>query len=348
MDAHTTATLSASQGGTTSSLDRGLGLYLEMSKARLGTLVVLTTVAGYMLAARGHASLAVMAWTAIGTTLTAFGAAIFNQIAEADRDRRMLRTGNRPLPSGRVSPATAMRWGLVSSLVGLVVLAVGANLLTAGLALGVILLYVLVYTPLKVRTPLNTIVGAVCGAVPPVMGWTAATGQLQAGAGILFAVLFVWQIPHFLALAWLYRADYARGGFCMLPAVDPSGRTVGTVAVVWTLALIPIAALATLIGITGTTSLTGSLILGVAFLRLGWLFARQRTDRAARRLFLASVIYLPLALGLMVSDMDDRLANGAGALLARRSGPVAAASTVPATTAPSSAVGAAGVHSPPS
>jgi protoheme IX farnesyltransferase len=248
----------------------------------------------------------------LGTALTAFGANILNQWAEADRDRRMERTRNRPLPAGRVSRRTALAWGLASAAVGLAVLDLGANRLTAALALFVILLYVLVYTPLKVRTPLNTVVGAVCGAVPPMMGWAAATGRLDLGAWILGGILFVWQVPHFLALAWLYREDYARGGFRMMPAADPEGVITGRAAFLYALALLPITGALALAGVTGVTYLVLSQVVGLGFVVLGWAFARQRVRVTARRLFLASIIYLPVLLGLMVGDMDDRMARLAG------------------------------------
>ncbi|MCU0303789.1 MAG: heme o synthase [Thermoanaerobaculales bacterium] len=288
---------------------RLLGLYLELAKARLAALVVLTTLVGYLLAARGSVELGPLVGTVLGTALTAFGANILNQWLEADRDRRMVRTRHRPLPAGLVSPGTALGWGLASALIGLVVLVAAANLLTAGLALLVILLYVGVYTPLKVITPLNTAVGAVCGAVPPVMGWTAATGRLELGAFILGAILFVWQVPHFLALAWLYREDYARGGFRMMPAADPDGSMTGRAALIHALALLPVTGALAAAGVTGTTYLVSSQVVGIAFAALGLAFARHRAQLTARRLFLASIVYLPVLLGLMVGDMDDRVAR---------------------------------------
>jgi protoheme IX farnesyltransferase len=289
-----------------------LSCYLELAKARLAALVVATAVVGYVLAARGTFDAGELLWTVLGTALTAFGANILNQWAEADRDRRMERTRNRPLPAGRVSRRTALTWGLASAAVGLAVLDLGANRLTAALALFVILLYVLVYTPLKVRTPLNTVVGAVCGAVPPMMGWAAATGRLDLGAWILGGILFVWQVPHFLALAWLYREDYARGGFRMMPAADPEGVITGRAAFLYALALLPITGALALAGVTGVTYLVLSQVVGLGFVVLGWAFARRRVRVTARRLFLASIIYLPVLLGLMVGDMDDRMARLAG------------------------------------
>lgn len=293
-------------------LGRWLGAYLELAKARLAALVVLTAIVGYVLAARGSFELAELGWTVLGTTLTAFGANILNQWLEADRDRRMERTRDRPLPAGVVSRRTALVWGLASAAVGLATLDLTTNRLTAGLSLFVIALYVLVYTPLKVRTPLNTVVGAVCGAVPPMMGWTAATGRLELGAWILGGILFIWQVPHFLALAWMYRDDYARGGFRMMPAADPDGSVTGRAAFIYTLALLPVTGALAVAGVTGMTYLVLSQVVGLGFAALSLTFARNRVRLTARRVFLASIIYLPLLLGLMVSDMDDRLARFAG------------------------------------
>ena len=280
--------------------------YLELAKARLGALVVLTALVGYLLGARGNPSLWVGAAAVIGTALSAFGANILNQWWEVERDRRMLRTRERPLPAGRVDRDQAARWGIVTALAGLVVLAFGTNWLTTGLSLGVIFLYVVVYTPLKVLTPLNTVIGAVCGAVPPMMGWAAATGRLDAGAWILGGILFVWQIPHFLALAWLYRDDYARGGFRMLPAVDAEGRLTGRLAFLYAAALLPITAALSVAGVAGGAFLVTSQVFGLGFVALGWVFLRDRSQQSARRLFLASILYLPVVLGLGVVDMNPR------------------------------------------
>jgi protoheme IX farnesyltransferase len=246
----------------------------------------------------------------VGTALSSFGANILNQWWESERDRLMVRTRERPLPAGRIERREAAILGIVTSFVGLLVLAVGTNWLTTLLSLCVILLYVLVYTPLKVRTPLNTVVGAVCGAVPPMMGWSAATGRLDAGAWILGGILFAWQIPHFLALAWLYREDYARGGFVMLPAVDGEGRLTGRLAFLYAAALLPITAALSAYGVTGWAYLITSQAVGLTFVSLGWVFLRTRTRLTARRLFLASILYLPVLLGLMVMDVDDRAVRG--------------------------------------
>jgi protoheme IX farnesyltransferase len=280
--------------------------YLELAKARLGALVVLTALVGYTLGTHGHISPWIGLAAVVGTALSAFGANILNQWWEVERDRLMHRTRSRPLPAGRVDRRVALTWGLVTAVVGLVILALGTNRLTTGLALFVILLYVLVYTPLKIRTPLNTVVGAVCGAIPPMMGWAAATGRLDAGAWILGGILFVWQIPHFLALAWMYREDYERGGFRMLPSVDSDGRITGRLAFVYAASLLPITAALSAAGVTGSEFLVASQGVGLAFLATGWFFLRDRSRPAARRLFLASILYLPIVLGLSVADIDHR------------------------------------------
>jgi len=298
-------------------------LYLDLAKARLASLVVLTAIAGYLLGAKDGVQLGTLIWTVIGTALTAFGANILNQCLEVDRDRLMRRTRCRPLPSGQVSRSRAASWGVISALVGLAVLVAGTNMLTTGLALAVILLYLLAYTPLKVRTPLNTVVGAVCGALPPVMGWTAATGGIGGGAWILFGVLFLWQIPHFLALAWIYREDYARGGFRMLSAVDSSGALTGRVASLYALALLPVCAGAVWMGVSGAVFLVAAYLLGGAFVALSWQLMRKGSVQAARRLFLASLVYLPIVLGIMVADAP----SGAEPPLEARSAPAVGAGT---------------------
>ncbi len=286
-----------------------LSAYLELAKARLASMVILTALVGYVLGARGTFEPLELLYAVIGTALSAFGANILNQVLEEDRDRRMVRTRNRPLPAGRVSRALATTWGIASSVVGVGLLAVTTNWLTAGLSLFTIVLYVAVYTPLKTRTSLNTVVGAVCGAIPPMMGWTAATGRLDLGAWILGGILFMWQVPHFLALAWMYREDYARGGFKMLPAVDQPGTLTARLAFIYTLSLLPVTASLAFIGVSGTVFLATSQILGLAFVALGWRFLRLRGETAARRLFFASIIYLPLLMVLMVADMDDRISH---------------------------------------
>jgi protoheme IX farnesyltransferase len=214
----------------------------------------------------------------------------------------MTRTASRPVPAGRISPARGLAAGLLLSAGGVGWLVIGINALTGFLALLTIVLYIAVYTPLKPRTSLNTLVGAIPGAIPPVIGWTAATGSIGLGGWALFSILFLWQLPHFLAIAWLFRDDYARGGFPMLPVVDPAGGSTGRQATLYALALIPVSLTPTLLGLTGGVYFFGALALGVAFLACGLGMAMDRGQKGARRLLLASVTYLPILLALLVLD----------------------------------------------
>ncbi len=276
--------------------------YMQLSKSRLTLMVVLTAVVGFVMGSDSGVSWVTLLLTAVGTALAAACANALNQWVEALRDARMPRTQNRPLPSGRISPAHAVAFAMVCGIVGLAILTLGVNLLAASLAGLNIALYVSVYTPLKVRTSWNTLVGAVVGAIPPMLGGAAATGSIDAGAWVLGAVLFVWQMPHFLALAWMYRHDYELGGYRMLPSHDPGGRLTGVVVLAYALALLPVTLMATRIGLTGWVYLAAAAALGAW---LTWLAIRmllQRTDQRARKLFLASVIYLPLLLTVMMID----------------------------------------------
>jgi protoheme IX farnesyltransferase len=284
---------------TVSALVRSLA---ELTKARLTLLVVATAVVGFLMAGAPRQGAAALAWTVIGTALAAAGSMALNQVLEAKRDARMDRTRNRPVPSGAIGRRTALIFGTLTATAGLGALALATTVLTSLLGLATVLIYTLVYTPLKPRTPLCTLAGAVCGAIPPMMGWTATGATLSFGAWVLAGVLFLWQIPHFLALAWLYREDYARGGFRMLPVVDPSGRVTGQMAVLYALALVPVGALGALGGLTGWVFAAGSLALGSALVAFALRLAKLRTEPVARRLFLATLAYLPLLLGLMVAD----------------------------------------------
>jgi len=259
---------------------------------------------------------ATLAATLVGTALAACGSMALNQVIEAERDARMERTCRRPIPTGAVTPRHAVVFGVTAAAAGLATLAALVNVLTAVLGLTVVLVYILVYTPLKPRSPLCTLAGAVCGAIPPMMGWTATGAALSFGAWLLAGVLFLWQIPHFLALAWLYRDDYARGGFRTLPAVDASGRVTGAMAVLYSLALLPVGVLAALGGLTGWRFAAAGLALGGGLVALASLLAVRRTEPLARRLFLATLAYLPLLLGAMVADRIQPAAVVAVAVLA--------------------------------
>ena len=274
----------------------------ELFKARLTSLVLLTTLVGFYLAQRGEMNWLLLLNTLLGTGLLACGAAALNQYLERDFDALMERTADRPLPAGRIQPQMVVVLGGVISVAGLLWLAFGANLLTAVLGAVTLISYLFIYTPLKRKTTLNTAIGAIPGALPPLMGWTAARGDLSIEGWALFAILFFWQLPHFLAIAWMYREDYARGGFVMLPLVDRDGSRTGRSAVSHTLGLLPVSLSPFVFQVSGALYLSGALVLGLVFLWCAVRFARQLDRLSARRLFFASILYLPLLLGLMVFD----------------------------------------------
>lgn len=236
----------------------------------------------------------------LGTALTASSACVFNQLVERHYDARMPRTADRPLPAGRLTPGEALRFGLVLGIGGVAYLALFVNLLTAALGAFTLLSYVFIYTPMKRHSTLNTIVGAVPGAIPPVMGWTAYHNSLSAPAIALFAILFVWQIPHFLAIAILYCKDYAAGGYKMLPVVDPGLHATVRQIIIYSLALIPVSLVPVAIGMAGAFYLVSATVLGLGFLAFGLQCARTKTRIDARKLFFASIIYLPLLLAFMM------------------------------------------------
>jgi protoheme IX farnesyltransferase len=297
------ASSSSSSVGAVTPADKSLVMVLcELVKARLTLLVVLTTAVGFYVGWRGAMEFWLLLHTLSGTALVACGAAALNQWWEREHDARMRRTAERPLPSGRLQAETVLVIGGVVSAGGLVYLALAVNVLTALLAAATFVSYVFIYTPLKRVTWLNTAIGAVPGALPPLMGWTAARGELSAEGWGLFAILFFWQIPHFLAIAWLYREDYEKAGFVMLPSVDPEGFRTGRQAVSHALGLLMVSLTPFLFRLTGLVYLAGALLLGVLFVFCALQFSRQLNRRSARQLFLASILYLPLLLGLMVID----------------------------------------------
>jgi protoheme IX farnesyltransferase len=275
--------------------------FVELTKPRITSLVLVTAAVGY--AVGGGAALSPIHFILfmVGTALLCGGASALNQYLERDADARMTRTSRRPLPAGRLTPPDALAFGLTISGVGLVVLA-GVNLLTLALGAASLLSYVLAYTPLKRVTSLCTVVGAVPGALPPLMGWAAARGSLGPAGWGLFAILFLWQLPHFLAIGWLYREDYARGGFPMLAVNDHDGSSSARQAALYATALLPVTLAAGLLAAAGRAYLWGALVLGVVFLACALAFLWNRSTGSARRLFLVSVLYLPLLLGLMVFD----------------------------------------------
>ncbi len=268
--------------------------FVALTKPRLNTLVVATTFAGFYLAADRTLSSWVLLHTIAGTWLVAAAAAAFNQVYERRTDALMRRTRHRPVPDQRVKPAVALRFAWLLAGIGLVELALGANAVAATVALVTLLSYTLVYTPLKRHTPLATLVGGIPGGLPPVIGWAAARGDLAAGAWILFAIVFLWQMPHFLAIAWMCRKDYERAGIPMLPVVEPDGESTAAQIVLYSAVLVPVSVLPTFAGLAGTAYALSALGFGIGFLALAIGFARTRNPAAARRLFLGSVIYLPL------------------------------------------------------
>ncbi len=275
--------------------------YVSLTKPRLNALVVATSAAGYYL---GGARL--VDWRLLeavaGTALVAGGAAVLNQVYERDTDALMRRTRTRPLPDGRVAPTDARVFGLVLAAAGLAILAARANLLAAFLAATTLIVYLIVYTPMKRRSPFATLIGAVPGALPPLIGWTAAQGAFSLGGTALFAIVFLWQIPHFMAIAWLYRDDYSKANFPILPVIEPDGRRTGRQAVIYAAALLPASFVPSFIGVTGPTYLAVALGLGATLLWLAARFAQSRTDASARTLFVGSIVYLPLLWASMIWD----------------------------------------------
>lgn len=276
------------------------GDYVTLAKPRLNMLVVATTLAGYYMAAPAGRGWLLLLHTLVGTALVASGASAFNQLLEIESDGKMRRTRSRPLPSGRVQPRHARMFGLVLSILGIVELAWGVNLLAAAVALTTLLTYTVFYTPLKKRTSLATVVGGIPGALPPMIGWAAVRNNLSIEAWILFGIVFLWQMPHFLAIAWMYREDYRRAGFPLLPIVEPDGGSTGRQALIYAAALLPLSLAPTAVSMTGLVYLVGAACLSLTFLALAGRFAWVRSTESARRLFFGSIIYLPLLWMLMV------------------------------------------------
>jgi protoheme IX farnesyltransferase len=273
-----------------------------LAKPRLNMLVVVSAVAGYVMAGGGAHDVWRLLWMITGTALVAGGASAFNQVIERDTDGLMARTKLRPMPDGRVTSRDALAFAWLLTIAGLVVLAAGANLLSAAVAFVTLASYAVVYTPLKRRSSFATVVGAIPGALPPVIGWAAAEDALSRGSWVLFGIVFLWQLPHFLAIAWIYRDDYARAGLPMLPVIEPDGRSTARQAVIYCAALFPVSLAPTLIGMTGTVYFAGAFVLGLAFLWLAIRFGLTRSVPDARRLFFGSIIYLPLLWMLMIGN----------------------------------------------
>jgi protoheme IX farnesyltransferase len=276
--------------------------YVTLTKPRLNFLVLLTTAAAYSLGSRPDAVLADLLHTLAGTFLIAAGSSALNQVWERKTDRLMRRTRLRPLADMRMTPAAGTLFGLLLIAIGTAELAYLVNALSAGVALFTAISYVFLYTPLKLRTSLSTIVGALPGALPAVIGWAAATNTLSIEAWVLFGIVFMWQMPHFLAIAWMYRDEYAGAGMPLLPVIEPDGRSTGRQAVIYTAALIPMSLLPTGVGLATAWYLVGALTLGTMLMVLSLEFSSKRTLATARRLFFGSIVYLPILWAILVFD----------------------------------------------
>ncbi|HEX2462613.1 MAG TPA: heme o synthase [Vicinamibacterales bacterium] len=278
--------------------------FIALAKPRLNALAIATTAGGYYMGSSTGADLQTFLMSMAGTALVAGGASALNQLFERDPDARMHRTRLRPLPDGRLQPGEAALFGTVLSVTGLLLLAVGANFVAAIVALVTLASYAFVYTPLKRRTSFSTVVGAVPGALPPVIGWAAARGTVDPAALALFAIGFCWQLPHFLAIAWIYREDYERAGFPMLPVIEPDGGSTARQAVLYASALVPASLAPAALGLADAIYATGAALLGLLFLGLAIRFAMIRSVASARALFYGSLLYLPALWVLMVAGRN--------------------------------------------
>lgn len=279
-----------------------LAAFFELTKPRIAFLLVLTSAAGFYLGSTGTFDWILFANTVIAITLLAFGVATLNQHWERSLDQLMKRTATRPLPTGKLTSNEALIFGVAQCLIAEVYLALAVNVLTAILGLIVIVGYVFVYTPLKTRTSASTAIGALPGALPPLMGWTAAANEISITAWALLATQYLWQFPHFLSIAWMYRDEYAKAGILMLPVVEPSGRITMRQIVLFTIMLIPVSLAPFFFGVSGTIFVVGASVLGVWLLWASVRAARTKTNESAKKLLLISVIYLPLLFILMVAD----------------------------------------------
>lgn len=280
-----------------------LGGIACLIKARLTGLVLVTALVGFYLGMDSReVEFSLLFAAMLGTGLLASGAAVLNQYLEREKDALMPRTQNRPIPAGQIAAHHALIFGGFLSVFGIVQLAAFVNLLTSFLGAAALALYLFVYTPLKRVTSLNTVIGAVPGALPPLMGWTAARGTVDMDGWSLFVILFFWQLPHFLAIAWMHRDQYGKAGYVMLPNVDPTGQRTGYHALLHAVGLLPVSLFPVILGLAGNFYFVGAFLLTLVFIGCAFLFARDRSDQSARRLFFYSILYLPLLFGLMVFD----------------------------------------------
>jgi protoheme IX farnesyltransferase len=282
------------------------GDYVTLTKPRLNFLVLLTVAAAYSLGAPASATLIDLVHTLLGTFLVAGGAAALNQVWERSTDRLMRRTAQRPMADMRMSIAEGTMFGIALTVIGAAELAYFVNPLSAGVALFTTVTYVFLYTPLKLRTSLSTIAGALPGALPAVIGWAAATNTLSIEGWVLFGIVFMWQMPHFLAIAWMYRDEYARAGMPLLPVIEPDGRSTGRQAVLYTAVLIPLSMMPTGVGLATAYYLVGAITLGAILMMLSLEFSAKRDLPTARRLFFGSILYLPILWALLVFDHRAR------------------------------------------
>jgi len=280
--------------------------YIELTKPNITSLILFSTLVGFYLGSQQGIQILLLVHTLIGTALVASGTAALNQYWEREADSKMWRTRNRPLPMGRIAPRKALAFGIGLAVVGTGYLWWQVNFLSATLAALTLLSYLFLYTPLKTRTPLCTLVGSFPGAIPPLIGWAAAQGSLSMVAWVLYGILFLWQFPHFFSIAWLYRDDYERAGIAMLPVVEPDCESTARQIVIYAAALLPVSLIPTWLGVTGSIYLGGAFVLGIAFLYFAVRTALNKTKLDARRLLQASVIYLPLVYGLMLIDKTAR------------------------------------------
>jgi protoheme IX farnesyltransferase len=276
--------------------------YIELTKPRITWLILMSAAVGYYFGHSGSWSILAVLHTVIGTGLIASGTAALNQWYEREADRHMRRTQARPLPSGRLQPFQALLFGIALAIAGGLELGFGVNWLSAGLGILTLAMYLFLYTPLKQMTWWSTTVGAFPGAMPPLIGYAAAAGKLTPEAWVLYAILFLWQFPHFYAIAWMYRDDYSRAGIKMLPVVEPDGQSTSRQILIYSVLLIPISLLPKWMGMTGSIYTVGALALGLLFLYAGVRVSLDRTKLRARKVLLASVVYLPVLYGLMVID----------------------------------------------
>ena len=276
--------------------------YVAMTKPRITLMVVLTTMAGFYMGAIGSMDIMLLMHTMIGTAIVVASANTLNQLWERESDALMARTRNRPLPAGRLDSREALASGIVLVVVGLLQLFIAVNTLTALLAFIAWVVYLLLYTPLKKRTSLSTLVGGVSGALPPMIGWAGARGTLTVESTVLFLILFFWQLPHFLAIAWIYREDYARADFAMTAVADPDGTRTARQIIIYSLALVLVSLMPTLLGLTGRVYFAGALLLCIMFVSFGLHMAIRKTTVAARLLLRASLVFLPVLFLLMAFD----------------------------------------------